>query len=284
MSKGMQQRLGIAQALVGSPRLLMLDEPTSALDPVGRRVVRDLLRELRERERGGGAQLAPPQRGGAGLRPRGDPRGRPDRRARHARRSSRGPRGVEVETATASASSRSRRARTCRGSWRSSCRAASRSTACGCWPRRSRTPTWRRWARHERRADRRPLRAARGGPPARDPRRALAHRRLPRALRARLRSSTFDEVERTRGATTSSTTACSPARRSSGSSMFTILFLGAVLAVFLTLGAVRGDAERGLLQPIVVRPVGRTSLLLGRYAGAASVCAVYVARSTSARC
>jgi ABC-2 type transport system ATP-binding protein len=49
MSKGMQQRLGISQALVGSPRLLMLDEPTSALDPVGRRVVRDLLRELRDR-------------------------------------------------------------------------------------------------------------------------------------------------------------------------------------------------------------------------------------------
>ena len=59
--------------------------------------------------------------------------------------------------------------------------------------------------------------------------------------------------------------------------MFTILFLGAVLAVFLTLGAVRGDAERGLLQPLVVRPVGRTSLLLGRFAGAASVCALYVA-------
>jgi len=62
-----------------------------------------------------------------------------------------------------------------------------------------------------------------------------------------------------------------------GLAMFTILFLGTVLAVFLTLGAVRGDAERGLLQPLVVRPVGRTSLLLGRFAGAAAVCALYVA-------
>jgi ABC-2 type transport system ATP-binding protein len=49
MSKGMQQRLGIAQAMIGGPRLLLLDEPTSALDPGGRRTVRDLLEELRRR-------------------------------------------------------------------------------------------------------------------------------------------------------------------------------------------------------------------------------------------
>jgi ABC-type transport system involved in multi-copper enzyme maturation permease subunit len=61
-----------------------------------------------------------------------------------------------------------------------------------------------------------------------------------------------------------------------GLSMFATLFLGAILAVFLTLGAVRGDAERGLLQPLIVRPLTRATFLLGRFAAAASVCAVYV--------
>jgi ABC-2 type transport system ATP-binding protein len=49
MSKGMQQRLGIAQALIGAPPVLLLDEPTSALDPAGRRMVRVLLEQLRSR-------------------------------------------------------------------------------------------------------------------------------------------------------------------------------------------------------------------------------------------
>jgi ABC-2 type transport system ATP-binding protein len=48
-SKGMQQRAGIAQALVGDPRLVLLDEPTSALDPQGRAEVRAVLHRLRER-------------------------------------------------------------------------------------------------------------------------------------------------------------------------------------------------------------------------------------------
>jgi ABC-type transport system involved in multi-copper enzyme maturation permease subunit len=61
-----------------------------------------------------------------------------------------------------------------------------------------------------------------------------------------------------------------------GLAMFGTLFLGVVLAIFLTIGVVRGDAERGLLQPLLVRPVGRVTLLVARWLGAVTVCAPYV--------
>jgi len=48
-SKGMLQRIGLAQAIIHKPRLVLLDEPTSALDPIGRRDVRDLIRSLSAR-------------------------------------------------------------------------------------------------------------------------------------------------------------------------------------------------------------------------------------------
>jgi Cu-processing system permease protein len=61
-----------------------------------------------------------------------------------------------------------------------------------------------------------------------------------------------------------------------GMAMFGTLFLGAVLAAFLTLGVIRGDTERGLLQPLVVRPVGRATVLASRFGAAALVSAAYV--------
>jgi ABC-2 type transport system ATP-binding protein len=48
-SKGMLQRIGLAQALIHEPELIFLDEPTSGLDPMGRRMVRDILRAQRDR-------------------------------------------------------------------------------------------------------------------------------------------------------------------------------------------------------------------------------------------
>ena len=48
-SKGMLQRIGLAQALINDPDLILLDEPTSGLDPIGRRLVRDIIKAQRDR-------------------------------------------------------------------------------------------------------------------------------------------------------------------------------------------------------------------------------------------
>jgi Cu-processing system permease protein len=61
-----------------------------------------------------------------------------------------------------------------------------------------------------------------------------------------------------------------------GLASFGTLFLGTVLAVFLTASAVRGDVDRGLVQPLVVRPVGRGVYLAGRALAATTVSATYV--------
>lgn len=62
-----------------------------------------------------------------------------------------------------------------------------------------------------------------------------------------------------------------------GLSMFMTLFLASALAIFLTFSTIRGDAEQGLLQPVVVRPVARAGLVAGRFVGTSVVCGVYAA-------
>ncbi len=61
-----------------------------------------------------------------------------------------------------------------------------------------------------------------------------------------------------------------------GLGLFGSFFLGVILIVFLTFTVARGDAEQGLLQPVVVRPLGRRTFLLGRFLGAAVVSMIYV--------
>jgi len=62
-----------------------------------------------------------------------------------------------------------------------------------------------------------------------------------------------------------------------GLAMFATLFLSTVVAVFLTFNVLRGDAEQGLLQPMVVRPPGRIAFLGARFGAAAAVSAAYAA-------
>jgi Cu-processing system permease protein len=60
-----------------------------------------------------------------------------------------------------------------------------------------------------------------------------------------------------------------------GLSMFVTLFMASSLGIFLTFATVRGDAEQGILQAFVVRPVARSGLVLGRFIGTSVVCILY---------
>jgi Cu-processing system permease protein len=62
-----------------------------------------------------------------------------------------------------------------------------------------------------------------------------------------------------------------------GLAVFAIYFFGVSLAIFLTISAVRGDAEQGLLQSLIVRPLARWEFLLGRLLAAIAVAVIYVA-------
>ena len=214
-SKGMLQRIGLAQALLNEPALVFLDEPTSGLDPLGRLLVRDVIRELRAAGRGRVPQLAPARRGGGDLRPRG---------VRQA-----GPRGARAAlaapTASAAQGRAARRARTataCSRRWRASAaepvdgrtavrlrvagdETAARARALAGRARRgalrdaraaqvARGPgSSRSWARTRGRdetmrrpPDHRPPHAARGGAPPHPAGRARLRRGVPGALRRRL--------------------------------------------------------------------------------------------------
>jgi Cu-processing system permease protein len=61
-----------------------------------------------------------------------------------------------------------------------------------------------------------------------------------------------------------------------GLSMFVSLFLGSALGIFLSFSLVRGDAEVGTLQQLVVRPLARRGVLIGRFVGASLICTTYV--------
>ncbi len=275
MSKGMQQRLGLAQALIGAPQLLLLDEPTSALDPAGRRAVRLLLEELRSRRIAvllnshllSEIELVCDR---VVILSRGKvvAEGRPHELTKTG--------GIEVET----------------GSGVTRYPGAAREDA----PRIVRELVAAGEQIYEVRdaaLDARG-RLSGGGGLAVTGALIVARHVLQESVRRRVFAvvlvltvaflalfafatiEAFDRLD-----------ALSPGRGTLdtgglatvtlvGLGMFATLFLGTVLAVFLTLGAVRGDAERGLLQPLVVRPLGRSELLIGRFAGAAGVCAVYV--------
>ena len=90
-SKGMQRRIGLAQALINNPELILLDEPTSGLDPIGTAEIKELIRELRDPGQDDRPVGPPPGRHAGHLRPDRDPAPRRAQGARQGLRPADGP-------------------------------------------------------------------------------------------------------------------------------------------------------------------------------------------------
>ena len=217
------------------------------------------------------AELASAERGRARLRPGGDPRRRAHHRARAPRRSWRARAASRSDVdgdarsfpeAAARAGARDRGRLVAAGERVYGVRVLA-STLEDTYLEAVEGP-------RERRRDDCPVRPARVDSPARVRGRARPHARLPRRSTPSAPTAAFDAIGDIGGEApvddevlTGSTLL--------GLAMFTTLFLGACLPCSSPSGAVRGDAERGLLQPLVVRPLGRSALLAGRFAAAAGV-------------
>ena len=266
MSKGMQQRLGMRRRSSAS-----------------RGCCCSTSRRGRSTRSGGGpfascsrscatagprsAQLAPALRGRARLRPRRDP-ARRSVVAAGAPHELAAPRG-RVETDEGPSSSRARRARTCRGLSRSWSPRAGGLRRPRRSPRPLRTSTSRSIeARRHERVPSSPATASGRRCGGRCSRSCCSHPRLPRLFWLANHFVFGDLANIQPPPDLHVDTRTFAGAFLIGLAMFATLFLGVVLAVFLTLGVVPGDAERGPLQPLVVRPVGRSTLLLSRFAGA----------------
>ena len=314
----MQQRLGLGVALLGEPDLVILDEPTSALDPVGRADVRAIVRAGARARRDRLPELAPAERGRAGLRPGGDRRPRPGPRERPARRAPRrlgradpGDRPRRPSAVTALEPVRPRPAGD--EDWLVDRRRRPR-TPCPRSSPRSSPPGGQVHAVDpgRRSLEDRFVELVGAAPsPADRPRRGRASRcarwrpssspgsRSPRSLRRRIlwvllgltvvQRRDHDLGRRAPRVARPRDTARARSRSSVGVSQILVLvafmfsFVLAMTAAFLGAPAIAADVESGVAHAMLARPIRRADLVVGRWLGLAVVVVAYAAGVGPAR-